>query len=54
MVIHYKNLVEMIGSYWVALASLTTGEPPIPSESNSEMDIQNKNLEKTPLFFHEI
>lgn len=49
-----NKLVKQTVAHGVASAPRPTGEPAIPPESASAMDIQGKNLEKTLWLFHGI
>lgn len=48
MVIQRKKLADWITAGRVALASRTTGVPPILLESTSKVDILDKNLKGIP------
>lgn len=54
VVIQQKDLFERIKADTVAFAPLPTGIILIPPQSASAVDIQDKNLQRTPCLFHVI
>lgn len=54
MVIQLKELSERTTSDRLELVSRLAGVPPVPPQLTLAIEIQNKNLERTPWLFHGI